>query len=350
MKDLMKTIFNFIFLVIAVFLLLNLHVEYSVQAADDNRLKILIVHSYHKEMPWVQEYTKGIMETLEAAQTDHAFSIRHFYMDTKKKPEKCAAMAARAYEIFRKFKPRLVIACDDNAQKYFVVPYLMNKTAVPVVFLGVNQDPEAYGYPAANVTGVLERNHIVLTMQLLMRLQPSIKRIAVINDASITGMMLTRRIREAMSRTNLKVTGYYNTNSFEEWKRLISEAQTSTDAIYFITYYTLRDRRNKHVPILSALKWLILNNRLPEASNTQDTVKNGALCSIAIDGYMHGRDAAHKALEIVNGKKCVDIPISQTRRGIRVINRSRARYLGISIPSYLIEGTVFHDSPLINSR
>ena len=48
-----------------------------------------------------------------------------------------------------------MIASDDNAQKYLVVPYLKG-TQVPVIFNGVNWDASAYGFPTSNVTGMIE--------------------------------------------------------------------------------------------------------------------------------------------------------------------------------------------------
>ncbi len=312
-------------------------------------IKILIVHSYHKEMPWVSEYTQGILMRFSQSSLGQEVQIKHFYLDTKRRPEMAQTMAARAFQKYRKWRPDLVFACDDNAQKYFVVPYLKDKAGTPVVFLGVNADPEEYGYPTPNITGVLERNHIRLTMALLKRLDPSVERIAVINDDSPTGRIVTRRIKEAMKEAGLQVIGYYNTNSYREWKGLIKRFQSEVDAIYLITYYTLKDERGRHVPILDVVKWLVKHSRLPDATNTKDSVKNGLLCSVAIDGFIHGTDAAEMAIKILKGTPPAQIPITRTTRGIRVINRSRAKVLGIRIPTYILEGTTFYDSPFINS-
>ena len=313
--------------------------------------RILVVHSYHRTMPWVQDYTRGIRHCL-LKHKDIKFTIRHFYMDTKRHPEFAEEKGREAHKVFETWKPDSVIACDDNAQKYFVVPYLKNKTSVPVIFLGVNAEPEEYGYPATNVTGVLERNHVVMSLRLLQRLRPGCRRIAVINDASPTGLILTERIRKALSvpsASDIEIIGYFNTNSFDEWKELIKGFQKKADGIYFITYFTFLDSQGRHVPVLEALKWLILNSRIPEATNTMDTVRNGALCSIAIDGFVSGEDAAELLVKVFHGARIPDVPLTKTERGLRLMNRSRAKMLKIEIPPYLISGTIFFDSPFINS-
>ena len=324
----------------------------SIAWCSKKKCRILVVHSYHEKMPWVQDYTRGIRTTL-LKQKDMIFTLKNFYMDTKRHPELSEKKGQEAFSIFSEWKPDAVITCDDNAQKYFVVPYLKDKTAVPVVFLGVNGDPEAYGYPAKNVTGVLERNHVAMTIKLLQKLKPGCRRIAVINDASPTGLILTKRIRKALSgipASRLQVTGYFNTNSFEEWKSLIKDFQKRSDAIYFITYYTFHDKDGRHVPVLEALKWLILHSRIPEASNTMDTVRNGALCSIAIDGFISGEETAGLLLQILRGVKPSQIPLARTERGLRLINRSRARMLDIKIPPFLVPGTILFDSPFLKTK
>ena len=45
--------------------------------------KILLVHSYHAEYPWVDSITKGVQATLEGTGVD----LDIFYMDTKRKTE-----------------------------------------------------------------------------------------------------------------------------------------------------------------------------------------------------------------------------------------------------------------------
>lgn len=47
---------------------------------------------------------------------------------------------------------------DDNACELVGKKYI-NKT-LPLVFCGMNGEPENYGFPAENITGVVERHHL----------------------------------------------------------------------------------------------------------------------------------------------------------------------------------------------
>ena len=125
------------------------------QTGESSSFKVLVVMSYHESMPWVKEIKEGIDSEIEGV-----CDLKYFYMDTKRNIEGGPQKAKEAYAMYLDFRPDGVIAADDNAQSMFVVPYLKNKVKTPVVFCGVNHEPDTYGYPASNITGVLERDHI----------------------------------------------------------------------------------------------------------------------------------------------------------------------------------------------
>jgi len=55
-------------------------------------------------------------------------------------------------------EPDVLIAVDDNAQKY-AAKYFVNHPRIKIVFSGINGSVQPYGYDTANnVTGILERN------------------------------------------------------------------------------------------------------------------------------------------------------------------------------------------------
>ncbi len=333
-------------------LIISTSTAYSAQTPPDisaqKEIKLFVVHSYHASMPWVQEYYQGLTVGFSQSSIGSAITIKNFYMDTKRRPELAKEMGEKAYKRYLSWQPDLVIACDDNAQKFFVKPFLLNRVATPVIFLGINEEPETYGYPGSNVTGVLERGHTLLTLELLRRLAP-VNRIAVLNDDSLTGRIMTRRIEKRLKNSRFHVIGYYNTDSFSEWKRLVQQFQESADAIYIRTFYTLRDEKGRYVPISEVTKWLVTNSMIPEATHSKDNVKLGLLCSVAQDGFFSGLKASKMAIKALKGTPISEIPMEETRRGVRVINRSRAQFLNIHIPSYLLEGTIFYDSPFLNT-
>ena len=158
--------------------------------------KILLIFSYHPEFSWVAEQTSGVEDVLE----DKGFQIDKFYLDTKRNTsaEWMEKVAEEAVQKIGEFNPDIVIVFDDNACELVAKKYI--GTSLPFVFCGMNGDPEEYGLPAANITGVIERNHIRESVELLKKLAPDVEKIGVITDSSPT----TDRPRERLKKETEK--------------------------------------------------------------------------------------------------------------------------------------------------
>ncbi len=149
--------------------------------------------SYEQENPWCMEIKEGIDSAL--ADTSE---ITYFYMNTKINMEDSEQKAKEAYALFQKIKPDGIITADDNAQWMFVLPYLKNKVKTPVMFCGVNAEAEQYGYPASNVSGILERGHIRESIAFVKQLVPSIRTVAFIAKESPSGRALLKQVENEL--------------------------------------------------------------------------------------------------------------------------------------------------------
>lgn len=113
-------------------------------AGSEEYRRVLVVHSYNPEYVWTQNINAGILEALK----EQKVVFDYAYMDAKRHPDTpwLTQAGQKALERLRDFGPDVVIAADDVAQTYFVVPYLKGKTSPQVIFCGVNAPPAAYGY------------------------------------------------------------------------------------------------------------------------------------------------------------------------------------------------------------
>jgi hypothetical protein len=95
-------------------------VAFHANASGQNEKKCLIVASYHDGFLGQHLKVKGARSVLED-QCD----IRQFNMDTKRNPSPafCRQKALEAKALIESWKPDIVIAIDDNASKYLVMPY-----------------------------------------------------------------------------------------------------------------------------------------------------------------------------------------------------------------------------------
>jgi len=294
--------------------------------------KVLLIFSYHPEYSWVTEETRGVEDVLK----DRGIAIEKFYLDTKRNTtakwkEEVAGDAVKKIE---EFSPDLVMVFDDNACELVAKKYI-GKT-LPFVFAGMNGEPGDYGFPADNITGVLERGHVNESMELLKRLVPSLTKAAIITDNSPTSQAFISRVGRTI--LPIEIYGFYGTDDFDTWKAKVKELQSKVDAIGLFVYHTIKKKGEElSLPAEEVLRWTLQNNQIPEFATSDFTVRGGALCGVVMSGYVQGETAAKMALMILAGANPANIPIRVPQEGIPMINKRRAEELNIRIPQDVLE-------------
>ncbi|BCS94945.1 hypothetical protein DSLASN_05770 [Desulfoluna limicola] len=312
--------------------------------------KVMLLHSYHASNQWDLSVEEGVRDALadEYYIPDENLILKSFYMDTKRRtsPEWKEDVGKMAREAIEHLAPKVVIALDDNSQKYVVrrMPAADNA----FVFAGVNRDPEEYGIisnrekPGGNITGALERERFGESLAFLRRIAPEVKRLALISDASPTGTPVVQRIKSLAPEHGAHVTASLQTNDFTAWKAFVKKAQTQADALVVVVYHTLKDDTGTHVPSEEVLAWTTRHSTLPDMGFWPWAVSDGLLCSDAISGYEQGYYVGTITAYILGGQSPGDFPVASPRTGQPCINSARAEALGITIPDHLTKtATVF---------
>ncbi|MDM8542060.1 ABC transporter substrate binding protein [Desulfococcaceae bacterium HSG7] len=326
----------------------------STKQADEKNTagkKIMLLHSYHAEYPWVADITKGVKQGLSdsGVEIGKNAALDIFYMDTKRQTSENykIKIGKEAINRIREQKPEIILAADDNAQKHVVSK--MKDEPFPFIFIGVNADPKKYGYlnsvdtPGHNVTGFIERERFEQTVALLRKLKSGISRIAIICDNGPTGVPIISRIKTSAGKLGLTVTDSLRTGSFDKWQTFVKQIQDNADALVIIVYHTLKRMDGSHVPADEVLNWTIKHSKLPDIGFWSWAVEGGILCSEAISGFQHGYEAAITALKVINGANVGEFPVGRPQKGETCINRARAEMLGITIPSDLMSAATVYD-------
>jgi len=288
------------------------------KAAD----RILVVHSYHREFTWVQTISQIFTAQFGASGIEY----QTFHMDTKRNPGEAWKInaAQKAKQLVRAYKPKVVIAVDDNAQAYFASDYV-NKSTIQFVFCGVNADPQIYGYPAANVTGILERSYPAQTLHMLQTIMPGIHGVAVVSDVSTTADLVLPRIRKIAAdlKPGIEIILFKQPRTFSAWKKVILDLNQNprVHALLIPVYHTVRiDGSPKSVAAKKIMQWTLDHTQKPVVGLWPHAVYNGALLAVTVDPREHGRVAARMAKEILGGKKAADIPLRTNQDGYVMVN------------------------------
>jgi len=194
----------------------------SFSAIAESEKRCLYVSSYNTGYEWNDGIERGIKSVI-----DGKCQLTQFYMDTKryKLAEEIKRIAIVARDLIVQSKPDVVIACDDNAAKYLIVPYFKD-TDTPFVFCGINWTIEPYGFPYSNVTGIVEISPI----------KPLIKEIISINKLAKKGVYIGPDVisqhkefelnKKQYKKSGIELSAIFVSN-IREWESAYIEAQKS---------------------------------------------------------------------------------------------------------------------------
>jgi ABC-type uncharacterized transport system substrate-binding protein len=297
------------------------------------KFKVLHIMSYHSPWEWTDGQLNGFKSALKGVDVEY----KVIQMDTKNHSDEAwkQQVAQEAKDLIESWQPDLVYTTDDDVQKYVVKDYV--NTDIPFVFSGVNANPEQYGFVGSkNVTGVIEHQHFIESVELLKKISPDVEKIAVVVDDSPfwKGVTETMRQEESQLPAGVEVVSYDLILTFDEYKQKVEEYQTTVDAMAMLGVFNFKDEKGENVPFQQVLQWTTENSTLPDFSFWEDRISHGTLSSVTVSSYEQGLAAGEMAREIlVNGKSPAAIPMKPTVKGEPVINLARAKLLGIDIDS-----------------
>lgn len=280
--------------------------------------KILFVNSYHKGYPW----SDGIYQAIENTIRGTGIQLVQFEMDTKRRSSEQSKKnaAEKARSVIRRFKPDAVIASDDNASKYLIVPFYKN-SKLPFVFCGVNWDASDYGFPTENITGMIE-------VQLIDQILAALKKYAGGDRIGfIKGDDLSAR-KEAIfyeKRFNIKIDKRF-VKRYSEWEQAYLDLQKKVDMILVGNSESIADWDPA-----AAKRFVEANTRVP-TGNWDKWMKDYALVTFATVPAEQGQWAARAALKILDGTSPGNIPVVVNKKAEIYRNMRIAKKLNIVFP------------------
>ena len=299
------------------------------EAADPTQ-KVLYVASYDiADTTWGAIILSGI-ESVFASRNNielKAVSMETMGLSATEVAQKeQAALEAKA--LIDSWKPALVITSDDDAAKYLIVPHFKDAD-LPFVFCGVNWDASKYGFPAKNVTGMLE---VQLVDQIVAYLTPYAKGTRI---GSLRADTMTHRAEADYFKTHLGVdiTTYFVDN-IADWKTRFVQLQDEVDLILLGDIGAVKTREGTSPAELE--QFMVAQTKVP-TGRWDVEYKTDALITIANIPKEQGEYAAQAALQILDGKSPADIPLVKNKKAEIYLNMKLAKKLGVRFPIELVE-------------
>ncbi len=297
--------------------------------------RILILHSYALDYAWVRYVNEGLLRILQARQD---VSLYWHYMNTKNHPEESykekAGLMARS--MIEQIKPRIIIAVDDDAQK-FVAQFYKHRGDMAIVFCGLNGNQSDYGYEdAGNVAGVLERVPVAAIKDSLHHLfdEATFRRglnIGYLGDMSLP-VKLDWDVVENFDWAPHTLLPPVMVDTYAEWQKALLNLQDKTDIILVSNYRELQsgDQQSKLMAPEMVIDWSKKNSKVLILGLNGFIVEDGGDIAIAASPIEQGQKAGTIALKILAGIEPKAIPIESTetflvslRRGFQQQNKDK---------------------------
>ena len=297
-------------------------------AASADQEICLYIGSYHKGYHWNDAIERGLESSL-----GNACRLERFYMDTKrnKSPAFAEQKAKEALAAIKTRKPGVVVACDDNASKYLVKPYLKD-ASVPVAFCGANWTVDAYGYPYSNVTAMVEVAPNREVVREAKGILGNAKSFAFVAADVATQHKEVKRLSIIAAREGLAVQPYL-VGSTAAWREAFRAAQEH-DFVILGNPIGIPDWDEAAA------------RKLVEAETNTLTATFGVYMRPFVVFAMsnvpeeQGEWSGQVATSILQGKKPSDIPIVANQKWTLYVNPDLASKLGFTLPEHILRRAV----------
>ncbi len=314
----MRVIFSFFIMVLFQSLLFSAVLE---------KKRILYIDSYHLNYGASEDIITTFINTLNKSKINYDLKI--IRMDTKRNKSEAFKQnaAIKAKKVIEIYKPDLVIAAEDNASKYLIVPYYKN-SKVPFLFIGVNESVKEYGFPYENVTGQVEVTLIKPLISLLKQYSKG-SRIAYLNDNTLTSQKTSLSFEKKLG---VKIQKHF-INSKQEWKDAFLELQETSDILLLGLNTFSNTKKNKDIGA-----FVLKNTKIITASWDKGNIEI-SLIVYSKNPKEYGEWAGKQAIKILNGKKLSLIKISENKKGKVYINARVMKKLKILFPFEILDNS-----------
>jgi putative ABC transport system substrate-binding protein len=211
------------------------------------------------------------------------------------------------------------------AQGSSTVGWLQQAThTVPIVFVAVI-DPVGAG---SNITGLtnFEYSFSGKWLELLKEIAPSIRRAAVLRDASIASGSGQLGALQGIASTLGVELRPISVRDATELKKAVAEFARSANGAMIVTGSPLATVQRKLIVTLAA------TNKLPAIYSDRAFVNEGGLISYGADQIAQYQQAASYVHRILKGEKPADLPVQAPTKYELVINLKTAKALGLAVP------------------
>ncbi|MEY2700291.1 MAG: hypothetical protein RIQ52_1046 [Pseudomonadota bacterium] len=296
-----------------------------------NRPRILIIQSEQADSYRSRQFKDG---WLHQANASH-FIARNlwFFLDQDVTPDAMTKTVAAIRSIERE-DPDLVVLVDDQANAR-LAPYLPGNDRMKILYVGIDQNPEYYGYgPDYRIAGIDEQLRVDPIHELMSLLRPGEElRYGVIGVDNPGGHARLEQIRGcAWNQHHLEASALVK--DFEAWKSFIERHQ-DLDILIILNFDSLKagDGSDSMVPEKQLIFWTEDNSRPLPISVESKYVRYGGGLAFEASPRRFGEMALSQSAALLKATPGQSIPPIHMNEFAVAICLSRLASRGLAVPA-----------------
>ena len=268
--------------------------------------RILILNSYNVSYDWSEDEMMGVRNSISKVYPRTELLVE--YLDTKNfHIKKHFPQLAELLEVKYATRKLDVIIAMDNAALEFALQYRQRiSPGTPLVFCGINNYERSMIAGHSNITGVAENHDSAGTLELALRLHPTIRHIVVVADYTDTGLAIRRELEKSAARyPNIKLEFLDEMpleSAVEKLKGL------SKDFLVLMLSYTV-EKGGRTFTHSEAARLVSSATPVPVYSVYAAQLGSGVVGGLMMEGQVQGQMAAELATRIIGGELPEKLPV-----------------------------------------
>jgi len=316
-----------------------------------NDAKIFVLHSYHQDYPWTKNEHKGFVESLIKEKN---YIISTEYLDTKRinfddeYQEFFANYLQQKYP-HPQYIPDIIFCTDDNALT-FLRQFKQNVFGdIPVVFSGINNLAIEKELDRQQYTGIFEIKEVTPNLELLKKINPTIKNIIFLGDNSSTHKAIENNIREDIAKKFPTLDfSFVGSNKLSY---VINKLKSEQKGIIFLTSIGGMDDDQGFVqPLPKIISSIVGAGDFTIISMEDIYIEEGVLGGYVTSGFFQGKAAALLANKILHGEHLSSIPIGKQGQNVYMFNYSQLQKENIVISTLPKESIILNKPQTLYSQ
>ncbi|WP_417327851.1 ABC transporter substrate binding protein [Halarcobacter sp.] len=281
--------------------------------------EVLLLHSYHKGYKWSDDIS---LEIEKKFKNEKDIDLTTIYMDTKHvaTPNYLNKLAQLYKEQFSTRNFDLIIVSDNNAFEFAIRYHEYLFKDLPILFCGINNFDKALlgeNNMKEYMTGVVEQVDLEKNFELILRMQPELEKLLIINDKSKTGLAVKRDLRPVIEKYSKKINIEYVDNlDIDNLKKKVVNLDKKKSALLFVLLF--KDKTGKFFTYKQSFKKIYEVSQVPTYGLWDFYLDYGMVGGLLTSAKAQGEAVANMTLQVLNGKSVKDIP---------VIEKSPNRYI-----------------------